>query len=219
MGEVEMARKSRKVQPSQRRKVIYIAFEGSKTERKYFDGVIKQHNMRNIRLLTKKNTRSSPSDVIKRLDIQKGTRKQVHAVELEEEFWAVFDTDRRPTELLSRVAEEAKLKNYFVADSIPCFEVWLVQHFNSLRNLSGFAGDAEVGGCDRVIGFLRKRFDPTYHKSKYDVSKYVDRLDNAICNAEKDDTEKHEAMFSTTGSRVYKLAQSIIDSSPNNPGN
>ena len=88
MGEVEMARKSRKVQPSQRRKVIYIAFEGSKTERKYFDGVIKQHNgCRNIRLLTKKNTRSSPSDVIKRLDMQKGTRKQVHAVELEEEFW------------------------------------------------------------------------------------------------------------------------------------
>lgn len=213
-----MTRRSRSIKTTIRETVFYVAMEGSVTERKYFDALIKKYNLRNVRLLKKPKTHSSPIHVIRRLEQEITKRKNDHGVEIEERYWAIFDTDRRPIETLQQVAIRAAKKRIRLAVSNPCFELWLLLHFGSLASLRGLEGSAATGGCESVINYLRKRFDKDYDKSNFDPAKYMNQIDAAISNATASGSEDND-WTRTVGSRVYRLVQSIIDSSPHNPLN
>ena len=214
-----MARKSRKLRAKSARTVFYVAMEGSVTERKYFDAVIKEYNLRNVHLLKRPKTRSSPHDVLKRLEKEISKRKDDHGIALDERYWAVFDIDSRPIEMFRSVAARAARKKIILAASNPCFELWLLLHFGSLSQLSGLEGSAASGGCDRVIDYLRRRFDKDYDKSSFNPSKYVEKINAAICNGKASDSSDDDAWMNSVVSRVYQLVESIVNSapSPNNP--
>ena len=214
-----MPQRSRKLKQTSKRTVFFVAMEGSVTERKYFDALIKAYNLRNVRLLKKSRTRSSPLDVVKRLEKQLGNRTNDHSDALDERYWAVFDTDRRPIETLQSVSKRAAKKNICIAASNPCFEIWLMLHQGAVADFSGLEGSAATGGCDKVVEFLKRHVDRNYDKSNYDASKYIEHIANAIKNANASDSKNTEAWMKNVSSRVYKLVQSIIDSSPNNPLN
>ena len=216
-----MARRSRKIEASVRQTVFYVAMEGSVTERKYFDALIRKYNIRNVILLKKSKTRSSPQDVLKRLEQQMTSRKNDHGVILDERFWAVFDTDKRPIEMLNKVATKAAKKNIQIAASNPCFELWLLLHYGARNRFRGVEGSAATGGCDKVIEYLKRNFDKNYHKSAFNPSEYIQKINEAISNAKASDSDDEDAWLNQIGSRVYKLAESIINSaaSPNNPLN
>ena len=216
-----MARKSRKIKAKQQRTVFYVAMEGSVTERKYFDALISKYDLRNVYLLKKSPTRSSPHDVIKRLDQQAKKRKNDHGNILDEKYWAVFDTDNRPIRTLRQVASKAARKKYCLAVSNPCFELWLLLHYGSLANMKGLEGSAATGGCESTIAYLKRRYDKTYEKSTLEPSEYVERVAEAINNATASDSDEDDAWMASVSSRVYKLVESIIESatSPNNPRN
>lgn len=57
----------------------------------------------------------------------------------------------------------------------------------------------------------------SYSKSNLKTSCYLPNVDAAIANARASDVKESDRWLNQIGSRVYKLAQSIIDSSPNNP--
>ena len=57
----------------------------------------------------------------------------------------------------------------------------------------------------------------SYSKSKLKTSDYLPHISTAIENARKSDIRPNDRWLNQIGSRVYKLVQSIIDSSPNNP--
>ena len=212
-----MARKKRTAKRTRTQRVIYISMEGSVTEPRYFDSLIKKYNLKNVRLLKRPKTQSSPKQVVDRLDKQKSPRKKDHDVELFEEFWAVIDRDKWSPETLDKVAKHAKGKGYKFADSNPCFDLWLLMHLASLGECKGLAGSAEIGGAKKVLQKL-KEMDPGFDKAKYKAANYVEKVETAIKNAQKTDTEPDTRWLNQIGSRVYKLAQSIIASSPNNPG-
>ena len=214
-----MARKSRKSEAKPTRTVFYLAMEGSVTERKYFDAIIKNYGLRNVYLLRKSRTRSSPSDVIKRLEQQMRKRKDDHSAILEEYYWAVFDTDLRPMETLRQVASRAASKEIQLAASNPCFEIWLLMHFGYLKQLSGLEGSAAIGGCKAVTDYLKRLFDQKFDKSAFNPSKYIEQIDAAVNNANASDSDDDTAWMTTVGSRVYRLVEMLRDypSSPNNP--
>ncbi|MCY4073648.1 MAG: RloB family protein [Chloroflexi bacterium] len=219
MGQIEVARKTRKAKAKPERIVHYVAMEGSVTERKYFDALIREYNLRNVILLRKAKTRSSPSDVIKRLERQIGKKTNDHGEKLEEHYWAVFDTDRRSISTLRNAAERASKKKIGIAASNPCFELWLLLHFGSLADMKGLEGSAAAGGCKNVTDYLRRRFDRSYEKSSFDPSKYVDRIAEAIKNADASDTQGKDAWMDSVGSRVYKLVERVLESADFSPSN
>ena len=57
------------------------------------------------------------------------------------------------------------------------------------------------------------------NKGKWKAAKYMQMTNCAIENARKSDVKPNDRWLNQNGSRVYKLAQSIIDSSSHNPGN
>ena len=221
MGKIDMARRRSEPRARQhgtapKKKQIIIAMEGSETEPRYFDSLKSKLRSTNVTLLKRKRTRSSPSDVLKQLDREKRERKKVREHNAVIEYWAVIDKDNRPPEELNKIANHAKCKNYHLADSNPCFELWLLLHYKPLNQFSGLEASGDNSACSQVERQLEK-LDRSYDKDKkgkLDTSKYMPIINTAIQNAKETDPQPQDRWLNRIGTRVYLLAQSIIDSSP-----
>ncbi len=216
MGEIVVAR-SRKSRRTRRHNIrpigkrIVIAVEGRETERKYFDRLRQEPYNYPITLAPRDWDRTEPDEILS--DLLKYSSQQENAKKKLDQYWIVIDHDDREDHELEQVIRKANSERVFVADSNPCFEVWLFQHYSSLWKIKGLAGDAAERGCSRIIRELKKnKYDPNYDKSRYVVVKYLNMLEDAIRNSQQDDLIEEELRAQFAGSRVYKLAQSIIDS-------
>lgn len=218
-----MGKSTRKSKNRVIKKRIIIAMEGSKTESRYFDSLIKKLELRNdkslhVKLLKRSKTDSSPLNVIESLNKERCEIEEEYGKQEKDEFWVVIDRDNWSTEALDKVASQAEKKKYCLADSNPCFELWLLLHHKRLRELKGLEGRAATGGCDSVKKELKK-VDKNYDKSKYNTERYIEKIGNAIQYAKETDTEPQTRWLNSIGTRVYLLAQSVIDSSSPQPLN
>ena len=70
----------------------------------------------------------------------------------EDEIWFIIHTDKWGKEVENLRASTANHKNWFVAQSNPCFEVWLYYHFEkekpkkTVANWKEFLNDVVKGG-------------------------------------------------------------------------
>ena len=201
-------RHSRKgVSPAKR---IIVATEGRETEPLYFGKLKELRELRNLSIVGRKATRSTPVDVVKSLiNFQ---NNKINQVRKGDELWAVIDHDQHDIDAAIKRARKSKIPIQF-ADSNPCFEMWLIMHHGALSQHRGLEGAAGTGGCAKVVDYLKRHIDNNYNKCNYDAAKYVDLIATAIQNAESADTEPHDPLINNIGSRVYRLAQAIIDSS------
>ena len=195
-------------------KAIVIATEGELTEPIYFEELALDERFRNprveVKILPTIDGRSAPNHVIRRLD----EIRRKHGFYEGDRLWLVIDKDAWEDGLLSEVARQANQKGYCIADSNPCFEVWLTMHFGSIHELMELNCRKDSITCDAIVNRLKQDdMDPLYRKSRIDTEIYFDRLMTAIQNAELTDIQPDDRYLNQIGSRVYKLAQSIIKSS------
>ncbi len=203
------------------RKFFVIATEGTKTEKIYFGDLAadKRFNHPSVHVETIQSGDSSPEHVLA------GLTEFNNKYELgdNDELWLVIDRDRWEVPMLSRVTQEAFQKRFRVADSNPAFEIWLLLHHRSLDDYTE-EEIAELQANRRSGSRSRTRLERelisicgSYSKSKLKSSDYLPEIDRAITNALASDVEPNDRWLNQIGTRVYKLAQSIIDSSPNKP--
>lgn len=143
--------------------------------------------------------------------------KEQHHNELDQndELWAVIDHDGRPEKVLNNVAREAKKENYCLADSNPCFELWLLLHHKRLNQFKRLEASGDNRACSPAESELEK-LDRSYdkdNKGRLNTSKYISRITTAIQYAKETDTQE-TPLLNQIGTRVYLLAQSVIKSSP-----
>jgi len=114
-------------------KIIVIAAEGEKTERKYFESPIFRSTRVQVMVLETKEGHSAPKHVHRRLlEFARKTQLQT-----DDELWLVLDRDRWPEKQLAEVCAEALKvgKNSAqLAVSNPCFELWLYLHHSPWAN-------------------------------------------------------------------------------------
>lgn len=208
-------------------KYIVIATEGSKTEPRYFEDLALDQRYRNPRVHVEVITRddenetsSAPNHVINQL----AEYEQVHDLVEGDELWIVIDKDKWKSSMLSEVARLVKQKGYHLADSNPCFELWLLLHRRSLDCYTELELTELKENKKAKFRSRRRRLDlelmdicGSYDSSNLKTADYIPYINTAIANAAKADSNKDDRWLNQIGSRVYKLAQSIIDSSPNNP--
>ena len=109
--------------------------------------------------------------------------------------------------------QDAEANEISVADSNPCFEAWLIQHFSPLAEIVELSHVNQVKGCGYVIAEHLKQqdFDPEYNKSSLDDEIYMPRVNSAIENAEFDEVAASDYDdFCYTGSRVHLLVKEIL---------
>ena len=191
-----------------RKPTIVIATEGERTEPDYFAYLDRAYPDVNLIIVPANDGHSQPYQVLSKLLSRKQELERRDSSEYQ--YWIVIDHDQRPRPELESVLQDAKANQITVADSNPCFEVWLIQHFSPLTDIVDLSHVKPVKSCDRVTNERLEQFDPEYKKGRLDSTVYMPKLDSAIENAEFDELTASELDdFEYTGSRVHNLVKQI----------
>ena len=195
-------------EPSRKAKSLYIFCEGREREFQYFYYFKKMDSRINLEIYKlgseENNSPLGLLDNAKRCIIKSEENpKPKYLFQKNDEVWIVLDIDkdkadsRKPQ--INEVIEHCKINpHWFIAQSNPCFEVWLYYHkFEKKANFP------KIGKCKNWKPFLNKKLP-----GGFDFRKHPIYLKEAITNAEKHyQTIENTPTVGSTD--VYKLFKSI----------
>ncbi len=183
-------------------KLIVIATEGERTEPRYFEGVRARYHRPSVQVeILKRSTEgSSPRHVQRELD---QFRRDYNLIE-GDELWMVVDRDRWTDNHLADVARQCDQKGYFLAVSVPCFELWLLLHIEDpdRETIQGVTCKGLVQRIRRLLG--------SYNKTNPEVERFIDGIEDAIARARNRDDNPADRWPQSAGTRVYLLAEKIV---------
>ena len=199
--------------PPDRDATLFIIYcEGSRREPqyfKYFKDISTRINLEVVEADSQEN--NSPLGLYEHACSDIGSSDSDFPVKYElgegDQVWFVIDTDKwgdSINELRSRCGMQ---KNWFVAQSNPCFEVWLYYHF-----FSDFAGDIKLNGCAEWKAHVNVGIPGGFDSRKHPIL-----IADAITNAEVHFTPSgKDVPYGTTevyklGKEIYPLIESAIE--------
>lgn len=200
-------------------RLIVIASEGKDTERIYFKALAKEYtNPRvHVHILGRcegEQNNSSPEHVLKQLNDYKGQ----YDLESDDELWLVIDKDRWTEAMLSHVAKKSAQDDYLhMALSNPCFELWLLLHLVDATLLTPeeqrqWAGNRRKSkNADPYIKIRLRQEMGSYHEADYDALMLIKHVEVAIKRAKALDKNPADRWPQTIGTRVYLLAESVMN--------
>lgn len=197
--------------------LIIIATEGKETEKKYFDDMASPayfHNARvHVKVLSNIDNQSSPEKVMAQLD----SFRRRYKLNKADQLWLVVDFDRWGEEKLARVTRECRQKNYRVAVSNPCFELWLLLHLRALDEYSAeeiqdIRQNRHVTRHDTYLDRELSRLLNGYDKANLKTRLLLPHLSLAIERARAIDHDAEARWPNDLGTRVYLLATEITRS-------
>lgn len=200
-------------------RLIVIASEGKDTERIYFTALAKEYtNPRvHVHILERsenEQNNSSPEHVLKQLN----DYKSKYELEADDELWLVVDKDQWKDKMLSRVATECALEvSMHMALSNPCFELWLLLHLEDAASLTPeehilwMENRRKSKNADPYLKVRLRQKMGTYHESYYDAMTLIAHIEDAIKRARALDKTPTDRWPQTLGTRVYLLAESVMN--------
>lgn len=194
--------------------LFIIATEGKETEKQYFEDFANfyQNSKVNVKVIDKIKEDSDPTAVLNALisfEKEFDFNKKVG-----DELWIVIDKDAWKDKMLREVAKICQQKDYFLALSNPCFELWLLLH---IKNLNEYSQEELKAIFENVktknkthLEILLATLLGSYNKSKIDTSKFLPHIDFAIFQAHDLDTNPDERWQNGLGTRVYLLTEKLL---------
>jgi hypothetical protein len=113
-----------------------------------------------------------------------------------DELWCVADVDEFDLDRAVQAAEAGRVR---LAVSNPCFEVWLLLHFEE--------GGPHVSGAAAAVRRLRRHL-PAYEKAKLQFEDYAPGLRDAVDRARK--LDDGSAVGTNPSSGVWRLVERIV---------
>ena len=200
-------------------KLIIIAAEGTNTEKKYFDDLVDSYSAPNIHMevLNRIDAGSDPETVLKALD---KFRKQYSLRLGYDELWLVIDVDRWRKRQLSNVGSLCAQKRYGYAVSNPCFEIWFLLHLKSLdeysnETLQEFRENKRPNSRHPRTRLELELVDllGSYNKGNPDTTNFLGNAQVAIERARALDINPEHRWPNDLGTRVYLIAEKIVNRS------
>ena len=200
-------------------RLIVIASEGKDTERIYFKALAKEYTNPSVHVhilerSEEEQNNSSPEHVLKQLNDYKGH----YALESDDELWLVVDRDRWTEAMLSRVATECVQDEFMhVALSNPCIELWLLLHLVDATLLTPdeqqlwIKNRRKSKNADPYLKVRLRQEMGSYHESSYDAKMLIEHVEVAIARARALDKNPADRWPQTLGTRVYLLAESVMN--------
>lgn len=190
--------------------LIIIAAEGREAEQRYFEGIAdkleEQITQLQLKVLPKRTQgHSAPQQVLNQLS---DYEKEI-GMDENDELCLVIDRDRWTEKNISKVAQECAKKQYLLALSNPCFELWLLLH---LYDVASLPDEQQVQIHANKNGFLKKeisRVKGGYKTSKLKIDDFWNDTDTAIDRAKKLDTEHQHRWPNQVATRVYLIVEKI----------
>jgi hypothetical protein len=203
-------RKYKKESPSEGKfrdsRLFVVVTEGTKTEELYFQNLAS--GSRRIRVLALKAEEIShgPQFVAERIRTYEN-RKGINS-DVEEDYpdiiWVVYDRDPQTWSeaQLAILAGECKQNGWGWAFSNPCFEIWLLLHCHEPTEI--------FDKCQPVKTLTGEKSKGCY-LDKAQNKKLMEDIPLAIDRAAKLDTDKTNDIPAPNCTRVYQLAQQMLD--------
>ncbi len=176
--------------------LFVIATEGRETEKQYFT-MFHDSRIKIEVLPTGDDDKSAPQYVLQRLDgfIEK------YDLTSDDTLWLMVDVDRWPKRNMSEICRQARQKQYSLAISNPCFEVWLYLHFDDL--------DPSDTKCKDFEARLRAKFG-SYNKSNLNLALFKDYIEDALQRAKNLHPSHRQNWPPTPGSHVYRVVEMLL---------
>jgi len=182
-------------------KIIFIGIEGGdckiSKEARYFD-IFKEQDIRfHFRVIPCDEHRSSPDQVLDHL------KSELEKEPLQEgdEIWMVVDVDKYEPHL-SKAAQECMDAGIGLAVSNPCFEFWLLLHYQD--------PDDQLQSCKDVKKVLSPFMDADQNNDSGYAAMFFDEAETAIKRARHRDNPE-ERWPNKNGSRVYQIIERFFD--------
>jgi hypothetical protein len=181
------------------RTLFLVAVEGKRTEPDYFSLFQGQNAAIRLRCLPARGD-SAPPQVVKRIEefiAREGLRSS-------DEAWIVADRDHWTEDQLNALYDWSKKgQNRRVAVSNPCFEFWLLLHFEEGHGIATF----------REVRERLRRHLPDYGKGIDSRSFTRERIGDAIRRASGKDTPPSPDWPRNPGNTtVYRLVKKLLSS-------
>jgi hypothetical protein len=175
------------------RDVILIVCEGSETEPRYFRALRASKRLSNVHVEIAEGRGGDQNTVIEEVKKLRETNSDNY-----DHIWCVFDcesADRKS--IFEQAIIEGRHQGFDLAVSNPCFEYWLLLHFEF--------SSAQFSSCKEVVKRLNK------HIGKYDkamdCSVFIEHLINAIQNANRIDSLNE---FPNPSTNVHLLVRKVF---------
>ena len=176
----ELARKKAKKAPYDK---VLIVCEGEKTEPNYFTGLKDHLELNSANVVVTGECGSSPMSIVRYA--RQLYREERDAGDPFDKVFCVFDRDTHETyqQALDAIKVSQPKDTFVAITSVPCFEYWLLLHFEYTTAPFVVIGNKSAG--DRVIDELRK-YMPEYQKGDGSVfEQLIGQLDQAKAYAER----------------------------------
>lgn len=145
---------------------ILIVAEGSKTEPQYFEGLAAHLNAQAVSVLSVKpiGLGQDPLRVVQ--EAGRRDRDERRDGDPYDAIWCVVDVDDHAT--LPDACELARQKGFDTAVSCPCFEIWLLWHF---QDHTAWAKAEDLAAKLKRHGFTDKNLPRNFPYSKFDTAR------------------------------------------------
>jgi len=176
--------------------LIIVASEDTYAVKQYFA----RFQTRRVQFLVipTEDCRSAPQHVKRRLD----DFKKEYVTEDGDIFWICIDRDRWNADSLRQVLSECKSKGHGVALSNPCFDLWMLLHFEDL-------GSCPADNCDRVITRLKEILGGYGKQCCRTTQLTKEMVEQAMSRARAMDNNDFLPTVPLT--RVYKILEILIE--------
>lgn len=185
---------------------MLVVAEGSKTEPQFLALVQPRCQAALVELVVIDETATDPRSLVTRAcSVKKHAERERRRTKdpnaILEEVWCLFDVDQHP--FLKEARQQAQANGVNLAVSNPCFEIWLLLHFQD-QTAYIERGDARR----RLAAYL-----PNYDKTLPSLDPFEDRFEEARARAQSL-ARKHEGDGTSypqdnPSSDVWRLIDSI----------
>ena len=162
---------------------ILIVCEGEKTEPNYFNGVKDHYGLNSANIEICGECGSDPLSIFKYA--KQRYREERDAGDAFDKVFCVFDRDTHPQydDVLRMITVQTPCNTYFAITSVPCFEYWLLLHYNyTTKPYAPLPGNSAGA---QVLADLRE-YMPDYQKGQKAIfAELTGQLDFAINNAQR----------------------------------
>ncbi len=187
---------------------ILIVCEGEKTEPLYFTDLVQDKKLNSANVEIDGSCGSSPKSVFERaLALWENENRKGDPFD---KVFCVIDRDNHDSyeETVARIARQEPEGTFFSATSVPCFEYWLLLHFE--YTTKPYSATQSSTSAEEVIKDLR-RYMPDYNKG--DTQIYTNlraQLDFAKANAERSLEQAASAHTDNPTTNVFNLIDVLL---------
>jgi hypothetical protein len=201
-------------------KMFVLSYEGSVSEKKYFEDFRRSALFKNsgfIEIISLKRPSGRGSDPISVKKLLHEAKKEYRFKETDE-FWLIIDRD--DWEVIHHynfdqlVADCKKENNFFLAMSNPCFEIWLLLHLKDINDFDEnekqrILVNEKVSGSKKYIDKVLSEIQGRGYNKRPNPEVFHPSTRIAFDRARELD-KKNEPYPKHLGTHIYKLMEKLL---------